>query len=129
VHARNRYAAFADRSGAAFHRSGAHIAGGENTGQAGLKRTRRTRAPFPRRRMSGRRPVLIKPFSFRSIWSGNQSVHGFAPIMEKIAGVLTTRRSRVCVFSSSTFGRRHGDATRNEVARCETFCAETEADV
>src|SRR5439155_22356417 len=40
-------------------------------------------------------PVLINPFSSRSISAGNQSVHGIAPIIEKIAGVRTTRRSPV----------------------------------
>src|SRR5213594_1399910 len=46
-------------------------------------------------------PVLMNPFSSRSISSGNQSVHGRAPIMENTAGVRTTRRSPVLVFSSS----------------------------
>src|SRR6266566_204828 len=46
-------------------------------------------------------PVLINPFSSRSISSGSHSVHGVAPIMEKIAGVRTTRRSPVFVSSSS----------------------------
>src|SRR5205085_12664474 len=32
-------------------------------------------------------PVLMKPFSSRSISGGSQSVHGLAPIMEKTAGV------------------------------------------
>src|SRR5438094_1841008 len=46
-------------------------------------------------------PVLINPLSSRSISAGNQSVHGRAPIMEKTAGVRTTLRSPVLVFSSS----------------------------
>ncbi len=62
MHARNRHASFADRSCAAFHRAGAHIASGENTGQAGLKRARRTRAPFPGGRMSGRSSGFDKTF-------------------------------------------------------------------
>src|SRR6266853_2040106 len=46
-------------------------------------------------------PVLMNPFASLSISSGNQSVHGRAPIMENTAGVRTTRRSPVLVFSSS----------------------------
>src|SRR6266481_3948753 len=46
-------------------------------------------------------PVLTNPFSSRSISGGNQSVHGRAPTMEKTAGVRTTWRSPVLVFSSS----------------------------
>src|SRR5438046_10490147 len=46
-------------------------------------------------------PVLMNPLSSRSISSGSHSVHGLAPIMEKIAGVRTTPRSPVFVFSSS----------------------------
>src|SRR5205814_7162799 len=42
-------------------------------------------------------PVLMNPLSSRSISSGSHSVHGLAPIMEKIAGVRTTRRSPVFV--------------------------------
>src|SRR5712675_3470471 len=42
-------------------------------------------------------PVLMKPFSSRSISGGSQSVQGFAPIMEKTAGVCTVRRSCVLV--------------------------------
>src|SRR5215472_4995377 len=37
-------------------------------------------------------PVLMNPLSSRSISGGNHSVHGFAPIMEKTAGVRTCRR-------------------------------------
>src|SRR6267143_152380 len=40
-------------------------------------------------------PVLMKPFSSRSISDGSHSVHGRAPIMEKIADVRTTRLSRL----------------------------------
>jgi len=32
-------------------------------------------------------PVLMKPFSSRSMSGGNQLVHGNAPIREKMAGV------------------------------------------
>src|SRR5216117_1063306 len=46
-------------------------------------------------------PVLMNPFSSRSISGGNHSVHGRAPIIENTAGVRTTRRSPVLVFSSS----------------------------
>ena len=46
-------------------------------------------------------PVLTNPLSSRSISAGNHSVHGRAPTMEKTAGVRTTRRSPVLVFSSS----------------------------
>src|SRR5207253_7312908 len=47
-------------------------------------------------------PVLMNPFSSRSISEGNHSVHGRAPIIENTAGVLIIRRSPVCVFSNST---------------------------
>src|SRR5207245_5128857 len=46
-------------------------------------------------------PVLMNPFSSRSISEGNHSVHGRAPIIENTAGVLIIRRSPVCVFSNS----------------------------
>src|SRR4030095_15997004 len=46
-------------------------------------------------------PVLMNPFSSLSISDGNHSVHGRAPIMEKTAGVRTTLRSPVLVFSRS----------------------------
>src|SRR6266700_1194733 len=46
-------------------------------------------------------PVLMNPFSSRSISGGNHSVHGRAPIMENTAGVRTSRRWHVLVFSSS----------------------------
>ena len=47
-------------------------------------------------------PVLMNPFSSRSISCGNHSVHGRAPIIEKTAGVLIVLRSPVRVFSNST---------------------------
>src|SRR5271165_4926591 len=50
-------------------------------------------------------PVLMKPFSSRSISGGSQAVHGLAPIIEKTAGVCKVRRSCVFAFSSSTASR------------------------
>src|SRR3954453_4102834 len=49
-----------------------------------------------------RAPVLMKPFLSRRISSGNHSVHGVAPIMEKTAGVSTVGGSPVFAFSSSS---------------------------
>src|SRR6266700_5007644 len=47
-------------------------------------------------------PVLMNPFSSRSISGGSHSVHGRAPIIENTAGVLIVPRSSVRVFSNST---------------------------
>jgi hypothetical protein len=94
VHARDRYAAFADSSGAAFHGAGAHIACGENTGRAGLERPGHARARVPRRRIGNCGSGFDEAFFVAFNLGGSQSVHGLAPIMEKMAGVSTTRRSR-----------------------------------
>jgi hypothetical protein len=103
VHALHGHAAFAHRGGAAFHRAGAHVARGEDARDGSFPAARAGGPrPFQARAPATAWPVLMKPFSSRSISGGSQLVHGLAPIMEKTAGVCTVRRSCVFVFSNST---------------------------
>ena len=84
----DRHRALADGRGDALDRAGAHVAGGEHAGPAGLQQerlplgrpVRRTR-PAPAR--SGRTPW--RPARSPA---GSQSVRGTAPMKLKSAGVL-----------------------------------------
>ena len=58
---------------------------------------------------SRRGSVLMNPFSSRSISGGNQSVHGFAPIIEKTAGVVRAPLAglRILAQQSQACSARH----------------------
>jgi hypothetical protein len=91
---------------AAFDGAGPHVGGGKNGRTARFERAGGTVSlsymPVNRQPHG---PVLMKPFSSRSLSGGSQSAHGFAPIIENVACVWMAT-----FVSVSTHSRRREEA-------------------